>query len=333
MLVAAGQFADVPVTCVEQGRWSGDPRSRFSHAGIEPIAVRTAKMRDVHMSRRMRNSHEADQGRVWNAIADMQSSFGVASRSNDLLASMEAVRSGNFGAAAPELFVDDRTLELRDRARRTAMEISRMSRMLASCLGAGNLNEAAEIQHALEIAQGRLRDLRVELDAAEAAARARAGDAGADRTPSKIDFAAADDAARNASGMLVFFEGEFVAGDIFADPRWFAKLYGDLRDSAISSWLHLSRRLARKGERRVTERIAPDVTARAVMRSLGQGEWRERPVVAQGRGWMLEDPAFESSVLAGAGNEALHLLVSTRHEPGIVREAMDAARQGRPMRE
>ncbi|MFZ9915676.1 MAG: ARPP-1 family domain-containing protein, partial [Phycisphaerales bacterium] len=170
MLVAAGQFADVPVTCVEQGRWSGDPRSRFSHAGIEPIAVRTAKMRDVHMSRRMRNSHEADQGRVWNAIADMQSSFGVASRSNDLLASMEAVRSGNFGAAAPELFVDDRTLELRDRARRTAMEISRMSRMLASCLGAGDLNEAAEIQHALEIAQGRLRYLRVELDAAEAAA-------------------------------------------------------------------------------------------------------------------------------------------------------------------
>ncbi|MFM7051817.1 MAG: ARPP-1 family domain-containing protein [Planctomycetota bacterium] len=335
ILIEAGKSAEIPVTCVEQGRWSGSPRSRFHHAGVEPIFVRSAKMRDVHMSRRERASHAANQGRVWSSIADMQSAFGVASPSSDMLQSLEAVKSRRL--AVPRNTEDEHVSMMRLELVRLTEEVARIGRALARGMHSTAPTRAEHLSQRLSFLMEEIAFAREQLIAAEQAAAARPPQGAAEPADAPIDFAEADKAACDASGMLVFFKGEFLAGDVFADPQWFAKLYGDLRDSALASWLHLSRRGVRAdpaaGDAGGGAHGQVESAARSIVRDLAAGEWRERPVVAQGRGWLLEHPSIEGSVLAGSGDQALHLLVGTRNEPRVLSEAMRSSAAGRAMRE
>jgi hypothetical protein len=94
-LVPANGTIDIPVTCVEQGRWSGRALDRFRGEGIEPAFIRGEKMRHVHRSRRTSNAeperpgigreHLADQGEVWQRIAEFRDRCEVGEASSDLL--------------------------------------------------------------------------------------------------------------------------------------------------------------------------------------------------------------------------------------------------------
>ncbi len=79
ILVGAKQTVVVPVTCVEQGRWSyRSPEFRAAdHAHF--ARARAAKAAQVSESLRSRGRRDADQGQVWDEIDSLSSRLGAAS--------------------------------------------------------------------------------------------------------------------------------------------------------------------------------------------------------------------------------------------------------------
>jgi len=98
-LIPAGCTLDIPVTCVEQGRWSNGGIGNFRPLGIEPHFIRSAKMRDLSSSRRRSTaSHEergvaaehlADQHQVWQEIHRYREVSRSQSPSADLLSILD----------------------------------------------------------------------------------------------------------------------------------------------------------------------------------------------------------------------------------------------------
>ncbi len=345
MLVGAGQSAKIPVTCVEQGRWSGTPRSRFGHAGFEPIDVRFSKMRDVHASQRAGQAAEANQSKVWSTISQMSRELRSESPSADLLHSIRATKERlcrPMGASATEgqsaATVDPGVVEqlrfIAERLHEMQREARTVMAQLSAQLAEGDSAEISSLRRQLDQAlrglsllQQQYDRLRLQVDETVAGAGGVGGMGGASGVGGaggapveRVDIAVADAAAQGAAGMLVFFNGEFLAGDIFADPQWFAKVYGDLRDSALMSWDFVARRRARSNLEMDHESSAKAAsTARSVVRDALGGDWNERAPIAHGRSMLLEHPYLESAVLGGRDGSPLHLLVGTKQQPAILR--------------
>jgi hypothetical protein len=79
ILVPPKATLDVPVSCVEQGRWHSRsesfrtaPRAQFAHG-------RAGKVHQVTESMKVSHSRSADQGRIWADIGCMQLDMGVDS--------------------------------------------------------------------------------------------------------------------------------------------------------------------------------------------------------------------------------------------------------------
>ena len=92
ILVAAGARVKIPVSCVEQGRWSRMSEAfRTSERALFADA-RAAKMRQVNHSLRTRGSRQADQGDVWRRVAEKAEALNVESRTgamNDVFESRD----------------------------------------------------------------------------------------------------------------------------------------------------------------------------------------------------------------------------------------------------
>ncbi len=79
LLIAAGAKTEIPVSCVEAGRWSrsrnsrGFRGSRFMHFS----RGRRDKMAQVNANLRERRSRRADQGQVWNRIDEKRAAFAA----------------------------------------------------------------------------------------------------------------------------------------------------------------------------------------------------------------------------------------------------------------
>jgi hypothetical protein len=66
-LVAPGQSVDLPVSCVERGRWSGSRHFNSTRITIPPGA-RAAKARRVEASLRRGEGYQTDQSMVWRDV-------------------------------------------------------------------------------------------------------------------------------------------------------------------------------------------------------------------------------------------------------------------------
>lgn len=333
ILVGAGKTADIPVTCVEQGRWSGRPGDRFRHGGIEPIYIRSAKFRDVSDRRRGGRGFEANQHQVWSGIDQMSRELGAESAGGDLLASLQTVKDrrerrdarpqrmagrepGHLPGGAPwrpesEIHDLERRLET---AREEAQQlVQSMNRALRSP-DAGDLTAS---RRRLDSALRELGDLQRQIDRAREESRALHAPIPA-ITPLALDQA--NCRALGALGMLVFFHGEFLAGDIFASHEWFLRFYGDLRDSALMTWDMVAKRHNASG--RPMDQDARDKAnslARSVVGDALRGGWVDRPTAAQGRSQMLEHPYLEGALLSDDNGAPLHLLVGSKHTPEVLR--------------
>jgi len=67
VLVAAHGKIDLPVSCVEQGRW-GYRSPEFSPGGFSPSSSRARSSREVYESLRADQGHRSDQREVWHDV-------------------------------------------------------------------------------------------------------------------------------------------------------------------------------------------------------------------------------------------------------------------------
>ena len=79
ILVAAKTTLAIPVSCVEQGRWSYRTRCFGDSDHAIFAEARRRNHRDVEQNLKQRGVREADQGRVWNDIKRKMASMGSAS--------------------------------------------------------------------------------------------------------------------------------------------------------------------------------------------------------------------------------------------------------------
>lgn len=68
VLVAAYSELDLPVSCVERGRWSYRSRAFSPSAGSPHLALRHLKTRSVHDSLKRGRGHRSDQDAVWKEV-------------------------------------------------------------------------------------------------------------------------------------------------------------------------------------------------------------------------------------------------------------------------
>ncbi len=70
IVVPAGASVEIPVTCVEQGRWGYTSRNFTSGRSHSSSSLRSLKHRTVTDSLRVTGRYASDQGSVWGSIRD-----------------------------------------------------------------------------------------------------------------------------------------------------------------------------------------------------------------------------------------------------------------------
>lgn len=74
----------IPVSCIEQGRWSYNSKN-FSNADYTaPMKMRLSKAYDVNLNMKVHRNFNADQTNIWNKVSDYEELHSIKSESSDL---------------------------------------------------------------------------------------------------------------------------------------------------------------------------------------------------------------------------------------------------------
>lgn len=84
VLLAPNSKITLPVSCVEQGRWSRVSAKFMESDYITPLKVRAGKSRNVSENLRSRSEFDAGQGEVWKNVEDYQVAFSIKSPTGSL---------------------------------------------------------------------------------------------------------------------------------------------------------------------------------------------------------------------------------------------------------
>jgi hypothetical protein len=84
ILVAAGCEIVIPVSCVEQGRWTYKSDVFSSKQRVMSPSIRQVKARDVNASLRATGRYRSDKSAIWQEIAGLASRRGAVSESMDM---------------------------------------------------------------------------------------------------------------------------------------------------------------------------------------------------------------------------------------------------------
>jgi hypothetical protein len=85
ILLPPGEQREVPVTCVEQGRWGGS-RAAYGVGGSASASMKARRSFSVHDSLRARRGYDGDQGATWAEAEMLISSSGARSATGALSA-------------------------------------------------------------------------------------------------------------------------------------------------------------------------------------------------------------------------------------------------------
>jgi hypothetical protein len=82
VLIAAQGKTKIPVSCVEQGRWSYRSR-RFDHGGRHSSSkLRRVLKKGVHNSLQAKQGHRSDQWKLWHEVSRQQEDLGASSETH-----------------------------------------------------------------------------------------------------------------------------------------------------------------------------------------------------------------------------------------------------------
>ena len=84
VLLAPNSKITLPVSCIEQGRWSRVSAKFMDSDYITPLKVRAGKSRTVSENLRARSEFDAGQGEVWKNVEDYQIAFSIKSPTGSL---------------------------------------------------------------------------------------------------------------------------------------------------------------------------------------------------------------------------------------------------------
>jgi hypothetical protein len=98
VLVPPGMKIEIPVSCIEQGRWHHVSRAFGTRERMIPSSMRRTKAERVSRSLRFSGKPDADQGRVWQEVATYSRQRGVRSRTGALsdVLDVEAHRARDY---------------------------------------------------------------------------------------------------------------------------------------------------------------------------------------------------------------------------------------------
>jgi hypothetical protein len=85
VLVAAGKRFDLPVSCVEQGRW-GYTSQRFAAESYAHPELRKKKISSAQIGRRLSGMAFSDQSAVWQSVEEHLGALGAVSPTRDMVA-------------------------------------------------------------------------------------------------------------------------------------------------------------------------------------------------------------------------------------------------------
>jgi hypothetical protein len=100
LLVERSSELKVPVSCVEQGRWSFTGAKTMRPSNLSHPRLRHDKAGQVHDNLRARMSYESDQGQVWARVSEVLYQSDVASPTAALEDAFEKKRATLDGYAA-----------------------------------------------------------------------------------------------------------------------------------------------------------------------------------------------------------------------------------------
>lgn len=84
LIIDRQSHTTIPVSCVEQGRWSYKGRGFASSGRTVASRLRSSKAQSVMMSLKMSGAARSDQARVWSDISDYQRKAGTKSGTDAL---------------------------------------------------------------------------------------------------------------------------------------------------------------------------------------------------------------------------------------------------------
>lgn len=90
VLLAPKSKTRIPVSCVEEDRWSHTSRA-FKSGNYSASSLRQRKSRDVHESLRSRGRAESDQGAVWQSVAEQLDACKAAAPTRAMCDAMATV--------------------------------------------------------------------------------------------------------------------------------------------------------------------------------------------------------------------------------------------------
>ena len=107
VLVGADTSLDIPVRCVEQGRWNGDSPQRL-HSRRAPLGVRGATHGVRRTAAGAGRRPRADQGDVWSRVAAYEQTYGTSATSSLVEALDQAEVPEDLRAAIPRPLLGQR---------------------------------------------------------------------------------------------------------------------------------------------------------------------------------------------------------------------------------
>lgn len=85
VIIEVNATVDIPVSCVERGRWSYEERDTFESANVATQTIRFSISKDINKDVKAgKMNFASDQDMVWHQVAEASADYGIKSKTDNL---------------------------------------------------------------------------------------------------------------------------------------------------------------------------------------------------------------------------------------------------------